>query len=108
MSKYFTTESSRANYKITHFLQQIGIYFELANSCRPLNRLIYVPFLKEYNLKYRNWNNNYRGIFTAEMENALMILNNKETWDNFRKWVKANKFEINETYKNNLPIKKQK
>ena len=107
MGYYFSTESSRANYKIQNFLQQIGIYFQLANSCRPLNRLIYVPFLKENNLKYKKWNNRYKGIFTAEMKNALIIMSSKKTWDNFRKWCKNNKLEINQQYKESLPIKKQ-
>lgn len=108
MSRYFSTESSRANYKIQQFLQQIGIYFQLANSCRPLNRIIYIPFLKENNLRYKKWNNNYKGIFTAEMENALTIMETKETWETFRKWCKSNKTEINNRYKDNLPLKKQK
>jgi hypothetical protein len=107
MSRYFSTESSRANYKIQQFLQQIGIYFQLAYSCRPLNRIIYIPFLKENNLRYKKWNNNYKGIFTAEMENALTIMENEKAWKEFRKWCKVNKDKINEQYKNNLSVKKQ-
>lgn len=107
MSYYFSTESSRANYKIQQFLRQIGIYFQLANSCRPLNRLIYIPFLKENNLRYEKWNNNYKGIFTAEMKNALTIMEDKNTWDKFRTWCKQNKLDINESYKSNLSVKKQ-
>lgn len=91
MSRYFSTPTSRAGYTVREFLNQIGVSIKLTNSSWKTNKLIFVPFLKENNLPYRQMNPRYKGINTADLQNCYDILNNKETWDKFRKWCKDNK-----------------
>lgn len=91
MAYYFSTPTSRAGYKIRQFLNQIGVSVKFTNSSWKLNKKVLMPFLREFNLPYRKMNQRYKGINTADLQNSYTILEDKEIWDNFRKWCKENK-----------------
>ena len=44
-------------------------------------------FLKSKSLPYKTWNNNYKGLYTADIWNAELVSNN---FDEFIKFVKEN------------------
>ena len=91
MGRYFSTPNSRAGYTIREFLNQIGVSIKLTNSSWKTNKLIFVPFLKENNIPYKQMNPNYKGINTADLQNCYTILESEELWKKFRKWCKENK-----------------
>lgn len=91
MGYYFSTPTSRAGYTIRQFLNQIGVSIKLTNSSWKSNKLIFVPFLKENNIPYKQMNPNYKGINTADLQNCYTILESEELWKKFRKWCKENK-----------------
>ena len=94
MGYYFSTPTSRAGYIIRTFLHQINYPHKMVESAGKLNKLILIPFMKENNMRYKVINYRYKGINTAELNNCYDILENKETWDKFRKWCKLNKESI--------------
>ena len=91
MGHYFSTPTSRAGYTIRQFLNQIGVPIKFTNSPWKTNKLIFVPFLKEHNIPYKQMNPRYKGINTADLQNCYTILENEELWKSFRKWCKINK-----------------
>ena len=94
MSTYFSTPTSRAGYIIRDFLNQIGVPIKFTNSSWKTNKLIFVPFLKENNLPYKQMNPKYKGINTADLQNCYDILEKEEIWEKFRKWCKLHKEEF--------------
>ncbi len=91
MSRYFSTPTSRAGYKVRQFLNQIGVPVKFTNSSWKTNKKIFVPFLKEHNISYEQMNPRYKGINTADLENCYTILETEERWKLFREWCKKNK-----------------
>lgn len=91
MGYYFPTPTSRAGYQIRQFLRQIGYPHRLVESSFKSNREIFIPFLKENNIRYEKINPRYKGINTADLQNCLTILEDKDLWDKFRKWCKNHK-----------------
>jgi hypothetical protein len=79
MSRFFSTSTSRAGYTIRQFLNQIGVDIKFTNSSWKTNKLIFIPFMKEYNIPFQQMNPRYKGINTADLQNCYDILSNKET-----------------------------
>ena len=100
MSRYFSTPTSEAGYKIRTFLHQINFPHKIVESAWKSNKQIFIPFLKEKNIKYYTMNQRYKGINTSELKNCYTILESKELWDEFRAWCKVHELRqltVNQT-----------
>lgn len=72
-------------FKIRRYLELKG--FDVGGRGKKPNTIL-IQFLKENNLKYKNWNPKYKGFFTAELTNASTV---EDNFVLFKNWVNKNK-----------------
>ena len=70
---------------VRKYLEKKG--FDVGGKGKKPNDILII-FLKENNLKYEKWNPRYKGFFTAELSNAVVV---SENWEAFKIWVSNNK-----------------
>ncbi len=66
---------------VQKFLSSKG--YDVSGKGKKLNTIM-VQFLKEHKLPYKRWNSRYKGLFTADLNNAVIIQDN---WKLFKKWI---------------------
>ena len=77
---YMQRKSNDA-YAINLFLKRRG--FDVSGKGRKQNKIM-VEFLKSKGLPYKKWNNNYKGLNTADLINAETV---QQHFQDFRNWI---------------------
>lgn len=78
---------TNGSYGVQTYLGNQG--YDVSGRGVKLNKVM-IRFLKHKGLRYVRWNYRYKGLFTADLSNAVTI---QEHWKEFKDWVQTDKLE---------------